>query len=57
LETIKHIANYAERLGSLEFIAELKDDVISQYNDAVFLKHSLKHGNTFPKIVAEQCNL
>ncbi|WP_133127290.1 YbdK family carboxylate-amine ligase [Legionella nagasakiensis] len=55
LDTIEKIDQYTQQLGSSNYIARLRDGVIHNKSDVIFLKKIFKKFQEFPKVVAEQC--
>ena len=55
LATIKKIEPYAKQWEGIDYIKELKDDVLNKRNDTVVLRDLFKKVGTYPKLVALQC--
>ncbi len=55
IDTIKKIEYFANQLNTMSILSQLLHQVINQQNDAVLLRQILKHVNSFPKVVSEQC--
>ena len=55
LATLPKLEKYAERLGSSEYLMDLKNDIENKRNDAVHLRQLLKEYGSYPKLVSELC--
>lgn len=57
LETLDKISNAAEYLGTLEFINDLKNEVLQELNDSVVLREIYKDTQDLKAVVRYQCNM
>lgn len=56
LSTMDKIQKYAAILGTLNYLALLKEDIVNKYNDTIFLRQCYKKHASLVGVVAEQCN-
>lgn len=57
LETINLIEKHTDYFDSIDFILQLKNNVIEKHNDTTFLRKIFHETNSLPAVVREQCRL